>query len=1034
MASPSVRTSGNDACLASKEDSPLKLSTWGAMTLAQVDSHFVELALDVFKSHIGGEDLSPEQLQDLPKFTFLKRLKDEHEKYNPLCDVFNAVEQLAETANRWKNIAHIREDPHTDHRPDIGSYCDDLEEARVAYRDEVRPLKRKRGKRKRKPKKRAKVTKAKDPEDDDSSGSDEDGSDDEYQDPSNALVYDPYRARTAWGWLISFLELKDDEALSGFHFQPAFDENGNLLLLRDGEKPEAARAQFVKYFTEAMLRQHRTHYYAFYIAGTWVRVFRWDRIGCLVSPAINLTRDPGAFYNILYRLARSNSWGFDETAVLASPEDVQKLKNYNNPNEYFKEYRNMILDFSAFYPLYTISCPAVSMNGSDTRGKMMRYLIGRHISGHYSPVGRCTRGYIALDLENCELVFFKDQWRCLGRMRTELDTYKRLHKFGVRYIATPVAGGDIDHHRTLTQDYLTHIPEEERHSQRVHTRLVTKEVGLILDTYKDSPELLILLTNALVGHWDAWKYAGVLHRDISVGNIMIDAATGKGFLNDWDLAKWKEDMENLVPASEPAGISGTMPFKSALSLRYPRKPPEVADDIESFVHVGVFMGMRFHWHSWSPENRKVPETREARDKFNNANSGLAAAANSYFFQDEPVGKGFVVGGKTKLANIQRKALPIDFLTHNGRKPLLEVFLTQSLDLLSQRYEQIDFDDYKIYEVKPHEKALPDEGDKPKPKPTPRELDTSVFFAHKRGMATMKPRGELPKVRRDTQDSTSKFDHSALYDLLVNLFVDEDGAKRDMSDYFEDKAFDQFVHQGIITYCRRKNDSGMRNAPDAPNAREMWSHEGAGWLAAGRKNPTSPAKGDSPFSKASKPPTPQGGAVPAAAGDDAGVRDAEVGARAEPPPRRRTRSTAKANAEKSALEAIAEEPEDAPQPKGRAPAARKSRAAAPPKPKAAPKRRATRKGSPPPKDDPPNAKAAAKASKSRKAEAARRPPSPRKAAPAAKAKVTGKSAAAPKAAAVRAGRAGKLSSLKPEMTEAAPTRRSSRLAAQKGGKQ
>lgn len=36
---------------------------------------------------------------------------------------------------------------------------------------------------------------------------------------------------------------------------------------------------------------------------------------------------------------------------------------------------------------------------------------------------------------------------------------------------------------------------------------------------------------------------------------MIDAATGAGFLNDWDLAKYEEDLRNLVPASEPAGIS-----------------------------------------------------------------------------------------------------------------------------------------------------------------------------------------------------------------------------------------------------------------------------------------------------------------------------------------------------------------------------------------------------------------------------------------------------------------------------------------------
>ena len=177
----------------------------------------------------------------------------------------------------------------------------------------------------------------------------------------------------------------------------------------------------------------------------------------------------------------------------------------------------MIMDYRAFYPIYKVlnlssrelcaytklsfkvSCPAVSMDGSDTRGETKSYLIGRHISGQYSPVGRCTRGYIAFDLETKELVFFKDQWRCLGRVRTELETYKRLHQHHVPHIALPVAGGDISHQRTLTQGYLTHIPHEEIHSQRVHTRLVTKQVGLMLETYQDSAELLIIVGHALVG-------------------------------------------------------------------------------------------------------------------------------------------------------------------------------------------------------------------------------------------------------------------------------------------------------------------------------------------------------------------------------------------------------------------------------------------------------------------------------------------------------------------------------------------------------
>lgn len=44
-------------------------------------------------------------------------------------------------------------------------------------------------------------------------------------------------------------------------------------------------------------------------------------------------------------------------------------------------------------------------------------------------------------------------------------------------------------------------------------------------------------------HDGAWNKAGVLHRDLSWNNILIDIRTELPFLNDWDLAKWKEDLE-----------------------------------------------------------------------------------------------------------------------------------------------------------------------------------------------------------------------------------------------------------------------------------------------------------------------------------------------------------------------------------------------------------------------------------------------------------------------------------------------------------
>ena len=43
-------------------------------------------------------------------------------------------------------------------------------------------------------------------------------------------------------------------------------------------------------------------------------------------------------------------------------------------------------------------------------------------------------------------------------------------------------------------------------------------------------------------HKQAWENAHILHRDVSMGNILIDVKTGNGFLNDWDLCKYREEL------------------------------------------------------------------------------------------------------------------------------------------------------------------------------------------------------------------------------------------------------------------------------------------------------------------------------------------------------------------------------------------------------------------------------------------------------------------------------------------------------------
>lgn len=227
----------------------------------------------------------------------------------------------------------------------------------------------------------------------------------------------------------------------------------------------------------------------------------------------------------------------------------------------------------------------------------VQLLVGKAATaGHVSPLGRCTRGFIAFSLDQKRMIFLKDQWRAVTREHGELDTYRRLHAHNVPFVATPVAGEDIDAQRTVSRMLMRDRLAMVRPVERVHRRLVTKEVGRPLEDYKDSVDLLHIVSYAVIAHRMAWEGAEILHNNVRAANIMINAETNEGFLNDWDLCKYKEDLKNEVPVSQRGDVSvnviyairdhvdlfylpGNMVVQVGVVSMYPTKPSEAADDL-----------------------------------------------------------------------------------------------------------------------------------------------------------------------------------------------------------------------------------------------------------------------------------------------------------------------------------------------------------------------------------------------------------------------------------------------------------------------
>ncbi|KAI0689807.1 hypothetical protein C8T65DRAFT_700155 [Cerioporus squamosus] len=174
---------------------------------------------------------------------------------------------------------------------------------------------------------------------------------------------------------------------------------------------------------------------------------------------------------------------------------------------------------------------------------------------------------------------------------------------------------------TLTQADMHFDDEEQPLLPRVHTRLIIKEVCRSLEDFKTPMELLYAIYRSIIAHKHAWEIAGILHRDVSVGNILIYDQPGNkkspilGLLSDWDLAKTKEQLQG--PATQRTR-SGTWQFMSALLQQYPDWPHGLSEDLESFMHVLNWCILKFFPHDLTNESEPLQLVHHMRNIYDEA--------------------------------------------------------------------------------------------------------------------------------------------------------------------------------------------------------------------------------------------------------------------------------------------------------------------------------------------------------------------------------------------------------------------------------
>ena len=209
-----------------------------------------------------------------------------------------------------------------------------------------------------------------------------------------------------------------------------------------------------------------------------------------------------------------------------------------------------------------------------------------------------------------------------------------------------------------------------------------------------------------------------------MGNILIvvdqtaEESDPEGMLIDWDLCKYREELGQgatqhgrsvsahvytLHAGSHVSGVfQGTWAFMSGVSLQYPYKPNDVADDLESFIHVVCFNALRFHQHNMTKITFANVVTEDVLRDINQKNERLAKWVAGMYDECLPV-YGVHLGGERKIARSE-KGHP-GFTLDEGESPLATLIL-RLYQLLKVHYSAIDFTSLERYAVARPVQSMP----------------------------------------------------------------------------------------------------------------------------------------------------------------------------------------------------------------------------------------------------------------------------------------------------------------------------------------
>ncbi|KAJ2213765.1 hypothetical protein EV179_003564 [Coemansia sp. RSA 487] len=142
---------------------------------------------------------------------------------------------------------------------------------------------------------------------------------------------------------------------------------------------------------------------------------------------------------------------------------------------------------------------------------------------------------------------------------------------------------------------------DKKTALRVHKHMYTRGIGKPIKYIKSVPEFIIVAADVMRCHWEIIKRCDILHRDISVNNMLVrrnSNGEARGMLIDFDHSITISNTDGPVHAER----TGTLQFMSISNLEKSELKPTVLDDWESMLYILCWVGT-FGWNSKTRPNK-----------------------------------------------------------------------------------------------------------------------------------------------------------------------------------------------------------------------------------------------------------------------------------------------------------------------------------------------------------------------------------------------------------------------------------------------